>query len=236
MSRKITEILVHVDWVDRHGRLRYKYHKAVESPFIIGKNSRLIPPPNTLEEATVLNAPLFNERGFLDVVADIPKYGFYILCLRQRYRLEKLVVDPVEVVVDLLAESGIGMQYFFYNPTPRLAIHVTAQLVEDLDGVYRKILADPSDLTWRQSFVRRAMASEDDAELESSRSSSPEIMTGEQVARYLGVAAKTIRNWTSQGTIPYKRVGGSPRYRKKDIDEMMAVNRLGGRAKGRTKK
>jgi len=46
-------------------------------------------------------------------------------------------------------------------------------------------------------------------------------MTANQVASYPGLKAKTIRNWTSDGTIPHKKIGGSPRYLKSEIDDAL---------------
>ena len=63
----------------------------------------------------------------------------------------------------------------------------------------------------------------------------PEIMTANQVASYLGFEAKTIRNWTSEGTIPHKKIGRSPRYLKSEIDEALKNETLGRKKPGKSK-
>lgn len=127
----------------------------------------------------------------------------------------------------------------FYNPTGKEAITVTAQLQEDIDGVYRKISAYPDDITWRQYFVRRSLAQFDVHGVHDMEPVYPELMTARQVAGYLGFEEKTIRNWTSKGTIPYKKVGGSPRYLKSEIDDALKRGVLGSKKSmesGKTKK
>ena len=47
-------------------------------------------------------------------------------------------------------------------------------------------------------------------------------MTAKQAADYLQVEEKTIRNWTSQGKIPASKIGGTVRYSKAALDELMA--------------
>jgi len=48
-----------------------------------------------------------------------------------------------------------------------------------------------------------------DAGIELPEIAVPEIMNARQLADYLGFEEKTIRNWTSEGTVPYRKVGGS---------------------------
>jgi len=231
MSRRITELLVHLDWIEKHGRVRYKYTQAVDSPFLIGSSSKLLLPPETLEQAGEVSTSLFNERGYCNIVADVSRNGIYLLYLRPRHRLAKLIVNPESIVVDLLCDEAERLCYTFYNPTNREAIVVTAQLVEDVDGVYRKISAYPDDLTWRQYFIRRAMAKFEPHGVHDAEPEYPEVMTARQVAEYLKLEEKTIRNWTSEGTIPHKKVGGSPRYLKSEIDEAIKQETV-GRKKG----
>jgi excisionase family DNA binding protein len=52
-------------------------------------------------------------------------------------------------------------------------------------------------------------------------------MTVAQAARYLSVEEKTIRNWTSEGKIPFKKLGSSVRYQKKELDEALQKGDLG---------
>jgi predicted DNA-binding transcriptional regulator AlpA len=235
MSRKVSEILVHLDWGEKHGRVRYKYAEAIDSPFLIGKASKMFFPAERLEEAEEIRSSLFNEKGFCNIAADVPKNGVYLLYLRPRHRLAKLMVNPESVIVDLLCNESESLCYSFFNPSNREAILVTGQIVEDIEGVYRKISSYPDDLSWRQYFVRRAMVRYEMPELSSPETAVAEIMNARQLAEYLGFEEKTIRNWTSEGTVPYRKVGGSPRYLKSEIDETLKAGTLGGRLSSNTK-
>ena len=46
-------------------------------------------------------------------------------------------------------------------------------------------------------------------------------MSAKEVADYLGVGSKTIRNWTCEGKIPFVKLGGSVRYPKERIDNWL---------------
>jgi excisionase family DNA binding protein len=46
-------------------------------------------------------------------------------------------------------------------------------------------------------------------------------MNASEVAAYMGIKEKTVRNWTSKKTIPFTKIGGSVRYKKDDIDEFL---------------
>ena len=46
-------------------------------------------------------------------------------------------------------------------------------------------------------------------------------MTAKEVADYLGVKTKTIRNWTSEKKIPFVKLGGSVRYPRERIDNWL---------------
>jgi excisionase family DNA binding protein len=188
-----------------------------------------MPPADRLNEAEEIASPLFNDKGFCNIAANISKNGLYFLYLRPRHRLSKLMVTPEDVIVDLLCDEKESLCYSFFNPTNREAILVTAQIVEDIDGVYRKISTYPDDLTWRQYFIRRSMVKYELPDWSSPEIAVPEIMNAQQLAEYLGFEEKTIRNWTSKGTVPFKKVGGSPRYLKSEIDEALKAGVLGGR-------
>jgi excisionase family DNA binding protein len=53
--------------------------------------------------------------------------------------------------------------------------------------------------------------------------STPEVMTPEQAAEYLGVATQTLAVWRSTGryALPFVKVGRHTRYRKADLDEFI---------------
>lgn len=57
-----------------------------------------------------------------------------------------------------------------------------------------------------------------------------ELMTLQEVARYLRVAEKTIHRLLGQGSIPATKVGRSWRFEKASIDQWLHRNSVGGEA------
>jgi excisionase family DNA binding protein len=49
-------------------------------------------------------------------------------------------------------------------------------------------------------------------------------MTAEEVANYLNLEIKTIRNWTSEGKIPSVKLGSAVRYQKERKDNWLKSN------------
>ena len=54
------------------------------------------------------------------------------------------------------------------------------------------------------------------------------VMTADQVAAYLQVSLKTIRNWTSAGRIPSTKIFGVRRYEKSALDRLVVAGRQHG--------
>jgi excisionase family DNA binding protein len=44
-----------------------------------------------------------------------------------------------------------------------------------------------------------------------------QLLTGEEIARYLKVALVTVRIWTRRGGMPHLRMGRLIRYREEDV-------------------
>jgi len=55
-----------------------------------------------------------------------------------------------------------------------------------------------------------------------------EILTTEEAARYLRVSEMVIRNMTSNGNIPYHKLGNRNRYFKEELRNLLLKNRRGG--------
>jgi excisionase family DNA binding protein len=145
--------------------------------------------------------------------------------LRPLYALSRIVVDPDDVFVDITRVKE-QLVYCFYNGTRRQGIGITATIVEDVAGVARELSTGLDDAVWRQYFVRKVLQKPDVRSLVELESF-PSIMNAAQVARYLGVEEKTIRNWTSEGKIPYKKVGSAVRYMKSEIDDAFEAEHIG---------
>ena len=61
---------------------------------------------------------------------------------------------------------------------------------------------------------------------------SSELMSLPQVARYLGMAERTIYLWAQQGRIPAFKLGASWRFRKSEIDAWLETQRSGPQVSG----
>ncbi len=218
MPIKLKEILFHIDWGTSFGEIRLRYETPVESPYHLASLSEMLPPPEHLESESVESIQFFSSGGVFKVIPEVGKSGLYLLRLRPHYRLKNLIVEPEEIVVDVYANTNESITYSFYNPTRRSSINVSGQLVEDIDGFYRKITTYPDDPVWRQSIVKRSMAPFGETSDGSMSGSYPPYMTAEQIADYLQVEVKTIRKWTSEGRIPHSKLSGAVRYQKEEID------------------
>ena len=236
MPFKLNEILFHIDWEASFGEIRLRYDKPVNSPYDLASLSQTIPQPEHLESEEVEPTPFFSQTGTFKVVPDLGKSGLYLIRLRPNYRLKSLMVDPEDIVVDLYANKNDSITYSFYNPTRRASFVVTGQLVEDIDGFYRKLTAYPSDPVWRQSLVKRSLAAFDGTEDDGAVGRHPSYMTAEQIAEYMQVEVKTIRKWTSDGRIPHSKLGSAVRYRKEEIDTAIKEGSLKAKTKARVSK
>ena len=224
MPYAVNKIIHHRDYVSFYQSLEFPLEETVQFPYIAGEMQSLIPEGAAFDiaKAPVVKSPLFNQVGLGKLVVPAGEGGVYYLELREGHALDQVIVEPAEVVVDLYYGDGT-LIYSFYNPagTGQDNIVLTAKLVEDSEGVYSKIKSDPTDPIWRQYFIRRSLVYLD-ASTPLPPKEYPEYMTARQAADYLQVEGKTIRNWTSQGKIPASRIGGTVRYSKVALDEVMA--------------
>lgn len=46
-------------------------------------------------------------------------------------------------------------------------------------------------------------------------------LTPQEAADYLGIAVGTLRNWTSNGVVPYAKRGGVVRYHREELDHWL---------------
>jgi len=219
MSFPINKIIVYRDFIDYFLRLDIALKGEVYSPYCAGEFQSLVPHQDEQKSHTLkkIKTPLFNKSGLGKFIIDISEQGVFYVELRSGHVLESLSIDPIDVVVDLYFGLDDRLVYSFYNPTSRDSISITTKVNEDVDRVYEQIKEDPGDVFWRQSFIREALL------LEKGRPQTygPEVMTAGQLAKYLKVSVKTIRNWTSAKKIPCEKVAHTVRYRKSTIDELI---------------
>ena len=233
MSYKLNKIIFQRDYEWGYESYTYDLNTEIEFPFAAGMLQQLVPKDKaqiSKYKPVISDTPLFNEKGLGKLVPDVGPMGIYYLSLRPEFKLEKLYVEPEDVIPDIYygghatvekTSSHKSLIYAFYNPTRRTAINISCRLINDPENIWQKIYAFPDDLYWRQFFIKQAMAGN-----VISFESPPvqkELMNQNQIAEYLQVTKKTIQNWTTNGIIPFEKLPGTRevRYRKSDIDEML---------------
>lgn len=218
MPYKLKKIILQREWDWGYETFYYDLNIEIDFPYVAGKLNQLVPKDSThikKHRPDVDDFPLFNESGLTKLTPEVGPKGIYYLELRPGYKLKQLIVEPEDVVVDIYIGAEERLIYSFYNPTRRNNITITAVSEKDKDNVHSKLKSDPTDIYWRQYFIRVAMnivdIKKDDAKVS-------ENMTAEEVAKYLNLEIKTIRNWTSEGKIPSVKLGSAVRYKKERID------------------
>ena len=227
MSIKVRRIVIYRDLGQSHSIETFSYTNEIDYPYLDGETRSLV----RLDGASslgidLIEIPLFNGRGAGKIIADVGPNGLVFLALRPEYWIEELIVDPDDIVADVLYGES-GLIYAFPNATRRNTMAITMRIGEDVEGVFRKISASPQDLNWRQYFVRRALKKAGTTPIEEPKRVFPENMTSKDVAEYLNVAEKTIRNWTHENKIPCVNLGSAVRYPKKQIDEALVKSEIG---------
>lgn len=56
----------------------------------------------------------------------------------------------------------------------------------------------------------------------------PEWLTTNEAADYMRITPAVLRNWTSNGRVPYYKIGTLNRYKKEELRELLLKNRRGG--------
>ena len=222
MSIRINGLRIDSDRIQSHDWAVYEYDGRIDLLNLIS----CYPIPEKLLEADSSDTPVFDREGNGTIVREIGPNGLYCLRLPSTYALKRIVVDPDDLFIDMTVDNG-QLVYFFYNGTRRQSISITAQREEDIEGTARRLSSDLADPIWRQSFVRDIVIKPDAKPIGDQTAKSPAIMTAAQVAKYLGIEEKTVRNWTSAGKIPVKKLGSIARYLKEDIDEALTSGKLG---------
>lgn len=234
MPYKLNKIIYQRDYEWGYDTWIYNLKTEIDFPYVAGMLRELVP----LDESTIKkykhelsDVSLFNDTGLTKLIPDIGPKGLYYLELRSGHKLKQLIVEPDEVTVDIYIGSEDTLIYSFYNSSRRNSISVTASIERD-PKIYSKIKSDLADIHWRQYIIRVAMNKVQEKESEMKGSSN---MTAKEVADYLGVKAKTIRNWTSESKIPSIKIGSAVRYPKDRIDNWLKSNEKKSTRKRATK-
>ena len=130
---------------------------------------------------------------------------------------------PDDVDIDLLI-SERRFVYCFQNLSDRSFITIRAKLAPDSENEFDLIKSNLSDLEWRQYFLRKSLLNTQS--ISKPQKAIPDIMTADQLADYLQVSPKSIRNWTSKGDIPVAKIKGTARYVKEEIDSFLETGKI----------
>jgi excisionase family DNA binding protein len=222
MSVRVNQIFVDYDLVQKQNQVSYAHNEDVELADLVTR----FPAPDRLLDIRETEIPIFNRTGDATIVRPVGPYGMYYLYLRPNFALSKILVEPDDVFVDITRVRD-HLVYCFYNGTRRESISITATICEDLEGVARELSTGLNDATWRQYFIRKVLTKPDARPIGKPSQAHQDIMTAAQAARYLSVEEKTIRNWTSEGKIPFKKLGSSVRYKQSELDDALEKGEIG---------
>ena len=70
--------------------------------------------------------------------------------------------------------------------------------------------------------------SSETAKSEASSLKTEKMMSTEEAAEFLGISVGSLRNMTSQGKIPYFKLGRRNRYSRNELTQLLLSNKRGG--------
>jgi excisionase family DNA binding protein len=226
MAFPIKKIIVYRDYVNKYHRIEVDLNESVISPYVAGEYQLLIPSKENQKQHRLkqINNPLFNTSGLTKIIESIGKHGVLYLELRPKHALGEIICEPDNLNMDIYYSENKTLIYAFYNNHMIDSISIIASLIQDIDNIYDQIKSEPKDIIWRQSFVRQAVTRMES--VEDKKNFYPDLMTAPQLAKYLQVTEKTIRNKTNKKEIPVEKIGGIARYRKSKIDSLLEDGKL----------
>lgn len=198
-----------------YGRLVWKLEKPVLYQYSVGDTIDKLVPKEAIvdtDETDIYRFPLFNKMNHVRIIENIGQYGMIHLQLEPKKYLKKINIAPDSVTVCMLPASNHALIYEFYNPTVSDTITITATMDSDHAGIYKKVNSHPEDLELQQYLLHQALNKDDSVQIKI-----PDLMTAEQVAKYLQISVQTVRNKTSSGELKSYRVAGVLRYKKEDL-------------------
>lgn len=229
------------------GYVEQKFLVSIEyaTPYLAGSPSPILRGMNEgaesgykLVQAKAIKGQLFNDNGIGRISLDIGLEGLYYLKLRAGHKLENLILDPPDLIADIYYSvdptpntdkfdtPNNSLMYSFLNLSNKKIITIRANLVKDNEDVYGQLRANPTDLIWRQYFIKRAITPIDQIfnpphpqKKQEVKKEKP-ILTAKEAAEYLRMNPKTLQNYASEGKIE-KLKGG--KYRKEALDKYLEV-------------
>jgi len=175
-------------------------------------------------KSATVPSPLFIKNS-TKTVDNVGQYGSIYIIPHTNMIFKNVYVEPKEVVTDIsyfTDKTGTHpdrLLYSFYNPTHSDIVSIWAITINDAGEVLSKIKSNSDDLEYRMYILKTTLSNSSVKDFEFGKITFPENMTAAQVAIYLQVKEKTIRNWTSEGKIPVAKLPtGTVRYRFSEIE------------------
>jgi excisionase family DNA binding protein len=196
---------------------------SFESPYLAGEYRSFISKEaataNELKLKT-FDEPLINKSNAFKKTIKIGKEGLYFLEIRFGYIIANLIVHPDDVIVDIYFGIDDTLIYSFYNLSDQDLIEVVAKIIPDDEETPKKLRTDPTDIYWRNYFIRRArnILTEANVPKKVAKVKEHEILTAQEAADYLRISKKSLQNYVSQGKVVSLRSG---KFRKKDLDSYL---------------
>jgi len=219
MSYKLNKIIFQRDHSWGYEKYIYNLSVEIDFPYVAGEYNTIIPKDSSIikhYKPEISDIPLFGANGLAKLFPEVGPKGIFYLELRPNFKIKQLTIEPEDVLADINTGLKDTLIYSFYNPTRRNTISINIVIEKDTQ-VFNKLKSNRSDIYWRQYFIRVAQGNAG----EKFESKVSENMTAEQVAEYLQLDIKTIRNWTSENKIPFVKLGRAVRYPKTRIDNWL---------------
>ena len=221
MTYKVNKIIVLQDYGKTHTRIAIETDKTIDLPFVAGDYQEIVTSDQLSNGILELKeTSLFNKANLARIVEDVGENGILFLDLEENCWLETILPDSEDIAIDLYYRDDKRLLYSFFKATDKKTLSLTLKKANDKGSTWNDINSNSNDLIYRQFFIKKALETSKSEKIKEIESF-PELMTVEQVAKYLQKEVKTIRNLTSEGKIPFVRAAGSPRYRKLDIDKWL---------------
>jgi excisionase family DNA binding protein len=171
------------------------------------------------EESEEYKSSIFNENGLLSLVMAVDKHTLIYIQVRPNHCLGDLIISPDSIIPDIHYSSENKLLYSFYNLSFHGSVNIKAKLLPDVNDYYNKLKKAPEDMAWRNYIIKKSLAESNSTVNPEKTEVISDKMNVSEAAEVLGIAVKTLRNWTSAGKIPYTKVGRLVRYSRKAIEK-----------------
>ena len=215
VMKQVYNVYFDQDFKSKIIRQILKVDSSCTIPFQIGYLSEIVPTDKIVDgQFEELAYPAFNHAGLLKQTITVGYNGHYYLEVRPKFYLSDIVVEPKDVELNLLVNKTSFIYQLINFSDTRISISLTGELKRDTEDIYSKVCNNLKDIGWRIYSLNKMLVKNRTLD---EYNQYPDYLTAQEVAWLLRKSSKTIRNWTSAGHIPHKKINGSILYLKTDI-------------------